>query len=520
MQLCGRGDYIVDKSIGNTVLRGTVIIVIIGILAKVAAFLSEAILAAYLGTTYQSDAYYMVSSIKDVIYPMLSVGIWKVFLPVYKEKITQNHIREADELTDKSLSFFTLASVVVVTLIIIFADVVVSIVAPGFEGETRSLCIKLVRLSSPMYVLIIASALYASMLQCHNKFLGSQIREVVTHIPTIVAAVFFYNKYGIESVAIALVAGGAIRLIVEIPFVDWGYKYKLDFRFRTIEFALILKRLPSALLSEGVTQLNTLIDKAMASTLPEGTVSGLNYGHKLMHVLSGLLSTAIATALYPQMIELIALNKKEELSKLIGKTLNVFSVLMIPITVACILYRVELVSVVFQRGSFGEYSVKITSNVFAFYCIGILFIACNAVINNLFYGLGDTKTPMYISIINLIINVVLNLVLIHIWGVNGLALATSISAILTFFIRLYLSQQYYILMKKSLLITGLKVSMASAFACCLPRFFFWYHPYNNYIVLFVSAMIGIIVYYLMVKALRVQELNDLEVLIRQKIRNH
>ena len=84
-----------DKSIGNRVFRGTVIIVLIGIFAKIAAFLSEAILAAYLGTTYQSDAYYMVSSIKDVIYPMLCVGIWKVFLPVYKEKLTKNNIREA-----------------------------------------------------------------------------------------------------------------------------------------------------------------------------------------------------------------------------------------------------------------------------------------------------------------------------------------------------------------------------------------------------------------------------------------
>lgn len=507
-----------DKSIGNRIFRGTVIIVLVGIFAKIAAFLSEAILAAYLGTTYQSDAYYMVSSIKDVIYPMLGVGIWKVFLPVYKEKITQSHIREADELTNKAITLFTLISLAAVGLIIIFADYVVSIVAPGFEGETRTLCIRLVRLSAPMYVLIIASAVYASMLQCHNKFLGSQIREVASHIPIILGAVLFYRAYGIEAMAIALVAGGAIRLIIELPFVDWGYKYKPDFRFKAKEFALMLKRLPSALISEGVTQLNTLIDKAMASTLPEGTVSGLNYGHKLMNVLSGFLSSAITTALYPQMIELIALDKKADLGKLVVKILNIFCILMLPITLACVLFRTELVSAVFQRGSFGETSVSITSGVFALYSVGILFIACNAVINNMFYGFGDTKTPMYISIANLGINVVLNFVLIHFWGVNGLALATSLSAFITFFLRVYAAEKYVDLDNKKMVITAVKVMAASAAACFIPRIIFWIHPVNKYLLLIVSAVIGVAVYLAMVKLLKVNEIDDLIGLLKRKLK--
>lgn len=507
-----------DKSIGNRIFRGTVIIVLIGIFAKIAAFLSEAILAAYLGTTYQSDAYYMVSSIKDVIYPMLSVGIWKVFLPVYKEKITKNNIREANDLSNKSITLFTFASLVVVFLIIIFANILVSIVAPGFQGPTRELCIKLVRISAPMYVLIIASAVYASMLQCHDKFLGSQIREVASHIPTILTALLFYKAFGIEAMAVALVVGGAIRLAIELPFVDWGYRYKPDFRFKTKEFTLMLKRLPSALISEGVTQFNTLIDKAMASTLPEGSISGLNYGHKLMNVLSGLLSSAIATAMYPQIIELIALDKRADLSKLVVKVLNIFSVLMMPITFACVLFRTELVSVVFQRGSFGKESVALTAGVFAFYCAGILFIACNAIINNLFYGFGDTKTPMYISIANLVINMVLNLILIHLWGVNGLALATSLSAFITFFIRLRFAEKYVKLDNKKMIVTALKVLIAAAIACMIPRAIFWLHPMNKYLTLISSAAIGVAVYLLMVKVLKVNEINDLVVLMKRKLK--
>lgn len=451
---------------------------------------------------------------------MLSVGIWKVFLPVYKEKITQGHTDQAYELTNKAISFFTIVSIIVVALIMVLTKPVVSIVAPGFEGETRELCIKLVRISAPMYVFIIASAVYASILQSHNKFLGSQIREVASHIPTILAAIFFYHRFGIEAMAIALVVGGAVRLIIELPFVDWGYKYKPDLKFRTKEFLTMLRRLPSALISEGVTQLNTLIDKAMASTLPEGTISGLNYGHRLMNVFSGLLSTAIATALYPQMIELIALKKEKELSKLVVKIINIFCVLMVPVTLACVLFRTELVAAVFQRGSFTAESTALTSGVFALYSLGIFFIACNTVITNLFYGYGNTKTPMYISIANLVINVVLNLILIHVWGVNGLALATSLSAIITFFIRIKAAEKYVKLDNKKMIVTAAKVLMASALACLIPRAIFWIHPMNRFLVLIVSAVIGVIIYFGAVKLLRVSEVNDLLGLVKRKIKKH
>lgn len=507
-----------QRSIGSKIFKGTLIIVLIGVLAKFAAFIEEAVLAAYLGTTSQSDAYYMVWSVHTVVYPMMSIGIWNVFLPLYKSHISQNDINKAFALTNKSISFFTLISTIVVLLLIVFAPIVVSIVAPGFKDETRSLCITLVQISAPMYVFIIASSVYASILQCHNKFLGSQIREVASHIPTIFTAVFFYKNYGIETMAIALVFAGILRLIVELPFVDWGYRHKPDFKFNDYEFSIMLKRLPSALVSAGVTQLNALVDKAMASILPPGTVSSLNYGHKLMNVFSGLLSSAIATALYPQMIELIALEKKDELGKLFVKIINLFCVLMFPTTLACILFRTELVAAVFERGVFDSTSTTLTSNIFGLYSLGLFFIACSTVISNVFYGHGNTKTPMYISIANLGINVGLNIMLIHFLGANGLALATSLSAIITFFIRIKAAGKYLRFEKKKLVVTIIKITFASIIACFTPRVFFWFLPVNKYLTLIASAIVGIIIYLLVVKMLRVQEMNDLIELMKRKMK--
>lgn len=506
-----------NNIVDNKIVRGTMVIILIGIVAKITSFIAEAILAAYLGTTFRSDAYYMVSSVQAVVYPMLSAGVWKVFMPLYKEKVAQEKEKEADTFTDQSITFFSIISLFSVILLIIFAEVVVQVVAPGFTEATKEICVKLVRISAPMYFFILIAAVYASILQAKNKFLGSQIREVASHVPTILTAIFFYNKYGVEAMAVALVIGGAVRLLIELPFVDWGYKFYPNFHFSTYEFRAMLRRLPSALISEGVTQINTLVDKAMASMLPEGTVSALNYGSRLTNVFSGLLSSAIATALYPQMIELIALKKEKKLSDLMIRTMNIFCLIMVPVSMACMMFSKELVSAVFQRGSFTNESTIITSGVFSFYCLGIYFIACNTVINNLFYGFGDTKTPMYICIVNLLINVALNIILIQVWGVNGLALATSLSAVFTFFIRIMFTKRYIKLNMRKMITTAAKVIFASLIACTIPRIIFWLYPLNKYIVLVVSAILGLICYFILVKIMKVSEVNDFVLQIKKKI---
>lgn len=505
-----------SRNVANQVIRGTIVIVIVSVLAKLTSFLAEMILASYLGTNAVSDAYYMVTNIQLVIYPMLGVGIWKVFLPLYKAHLAQGQLREADSLANSAISFFTLASILVVGLLILFADLVVSVVAPGFQGQTRALCIELVRISAPMYILITAAAVYASMLQCHNKFLGSQIREIASHIPTILAALLLYRKYGIRVMAIALVLGGALRLIVELPFVDWGFRFRVNLRFRTEEFKKMLGRLPAVLLTEATVKLNALIDKSMASTLPDGTISGMNYGHKLMNVFSGLLSTAVSTAMYPQMIELISKKEHEALSKLVVKVLNLFCIIMIPITIACVLFRQELVSAAFQRGAFDENSAKLTAGVFALYALGLLFIACNAVLDNLFYGCGDTKTPLYVSIAALVINVSLNLALLRVLGANGLALATSLSALITFLIRIWSSKRI-IRYNRQLPLTVGKVLLCSAAACFAPRILFWAIPaVNIYLALAASGLLGVGIYFIGLRLLRVNELQDLIKLVLRK----
>ena len=505
-----------NQGITRTVLKASAVIFMVSVIAKLTAFLSEVLLAAYLGLTDESDAYYMVTGIQAVLYPMLSAGVWKVFLPVYKEKITLEDHREAFSLTNQGITFFTLISLGAVILLELFAGLVVSLVAPGFTGEKRALCIELLRISAPMYVFILAASIYSALLQCHNRFFGSQIREVVSHIPTILAAVFLYQRFGIRVFAAALVVGGLARLLIELPFVNWGYRYRPDFRFRSADFDRMLKRLPFALISEGVTQLNVLVDKIMASLLPKGTVSGLNYAHRLINVLSGLISTSVATALYPQMVELISKKEKEALSNLLLRIIELFAFLMLPVTLAAVLFRGEIVAVIYQHGNFTAENTALTSGIFAFYALGLFFIACNEIIFNLFYGNGDTKTPMYISLINLGVNVVLNLALIQLLGANGLALATSLSAAVSFCVRLWAARRYCTFNYRALFGSTLKVLCVAALAIVPAWFGLRALGVGKLLTLLLAVVVCVPLYLLLAKLFRMPELHMLTSILHRK----
>ena len=125
---------------------------------------------------------------------------------------------------------------------------------------------------------------------------------------------------------------------------------------------------------------------------------------------------------------------------------------------------------------------------------------------------------MYISIVNLMINVALNLVLINLWGVNGLALATTLSAVITFFVRLKYAEKHIKLDNRKMLVTAIKVLVASAIACMIPRVVFWTYPVNRYLTLILSAAIGVVVYLIIVRLLKITEIRDLTNILESKLR--
>ena len=504
---------------GNKILKNTGVILACSIMAKVLSYILEAILAALLGANEQADAFYMTTSIFGILYPILDQGIWKVFLPTYKKKLVEEEDKKAEKVANTALTFFFLLSVALVMFLIVCAKPIVAIMAPGFDAQNKATTMEFLRISAPTYLLMASASVIGAMLQSREKFLGSQMREIGTHASKIVYILICFRFWGIYAAVTAMIVGSIFRLLIQLPFINWKWKLHLNFDFKDKDIVTMIKGLPSVALTVAIAHLNGMIDKMVASGAASGAVACLNYGHKLMNVFSGMISTAISTAVYPSIIQHIA--KKEE-DKLQALLRNVFCSLLfftIPISVFCFLFSTELVTVAFQRGAFDASATSMTAGVFVGYCVGMPFLAFTTIVTNVFYGYGDTKITMYISMVEIALNIGFDLLFVRFWGVAGLAYATSISAIICLVIRMVNLKKYIRIGYRKTAIEGLKITALSVVACIVPYLIVNKLIHLNvYLSLFISVAVSAGIYMVSAYILHIRTLDFVRSFIGNRFR--
>ncbi len=497
------------------------IILACSIVARILSYIWEATLAATYGATDDTDALYMTSGIFFVVYPILDLGIWKVFLPIYKTKLVEKKDDLADQIANTAMTFFFILSFALLLLIIVCARPVVAMMAPGFSPEKKAVTVQYLRIASPYLIVVTLTSVIGAMLQSRERFLGSQVREIGTHISKIAYLCIFYRFLGIYAAVTSLIVGSIFRLLVQLPFINWKWKLRLNFNFRDKDFVPMIKGLPSVALTAAIQHINGMVDKVFASVSSSGSVACLNYGHRLLNVFSGMISYAVSAAVYPTMIQYIAQKQEDKLRELLKNVIFSLGFFIIPISCFCIFFSHNIVTVAFQRGAFDANATLLTSGVFTGYCIGMFFIGVSSVVTNVFYGYGDTKITLYISLMGIVINIVLDYMLIRLWGIVGLAMATSFSYIISLGIRFYLLKKFITVDYKSIGLELTKILGISIISCCVSFALFTKVPFSNaYILLFLNAGLFGIGYLLLAFLLKVKTLIIVENLVKSKVMPH
>ena len=161
-----------------------------------------------------------------------------------------------------------------------------------------------------------------------------------------------------------------------------------------------------------VNQVNGLVDKTLASTLVEGSISALNYANKLNEFVMGIFIVSITSVIYPLLSKLSAANNKEEFNNSIVKSINYVILLVIPISIGAMVLSTPIVKLLFERGAFDLRATQMTSSALFCYSIGIIGFGLRDILSRVFYSIQDTKTPMINGAIAMALNIVLNLILI------------------------------------------------------------------------------------------------------------
>jgi len=263
--------------------------------------------------------------------------------------------------------------------------------------------------------------------------------------------------------AVGYVFATASQLLFLIPFLKkTDFKYEKTFNIKDKHIINLVYLMLPLIIGISVDQINVLVDRTMASRIAVGGISALSYADRLNGSIRGLFAVPFVTALYPMISKMAAEKNFLGFKKMLAEAITCINLLSIPSAICAMIFAVPITALLFGRGAFDQQAIRTTSQALYFYSIGMIGFGLRPVLIRAFHSMQDTKTPMINGAMSTALNIVLNIILSRYMGISGLALATSISALLTtVLLFLNLRKKIGSFGMKQILSVFLKISFAS-----------------------------------------------------------
>lgn len=416
---------------GKSLQKTIAVVMAITIIGKLLGFGREVFLSYFMGTSGISDAYLISLTIPGTIFQFVGTGLSTCFIPVYIRVMQSRGDEASKKFTDKILSLILLFTLATVILIIAFCNQIVYVFASGFKGETFKLAVLFTRISACSLFSSVFVYVYNSLLQSYNDFILASFAGIPNSIIVIVFIVLA-AKVNVYFLPFGSLISIFVQMCTLIPAIrKHGYKPHLTIHFWTDDVKEMMRLFLPVIVGVAVNQINVLIDKSIASGVSVGGISALNYANSLIMFVQGLFGETIATVYYPSITRYVQTKETKHVNETVTEAISGMLILLVPITVGCILLAGDAVKVLYGRGAFNVESVSMTSVVLIGYGIGIIGYGLREILSRVFYAMHKTFIPTVNACIGVGINITLNITLSRVIGIAGLALATSISSIIT-----------------------------------------------------------------------------------------
>jgi len=402
------------------------------------AFAREATIASYWGVSADVDAYTVAITIPINLFSIITLSIQSVIIPIYSDQLI-NHGREySDRYISLLLNTIIVISLFLILVFELLASPIAYLFAPGFSPESHQLVVSLLRLVIPTILFSLAIYVFTGVLNVHKSFVWPSISVYILNLSIIIAIVLLHSKFGIASACVGQIIGVILQFTFLLLFVRKHVKFSLAINFRDKDIVETGKKVVPVMWSTLLAELNAIVNRSVASLLFVGAIASLGYAGKINSVLMAFFTSAIATVVYPLYAESGAKNDYTRLNSRINQTLSAYAFFLLPLMIGVLCLKKELVEVAFARGAFDRNAVDLTQSILGCYAPGLLFLAFRETITKVFYSLKDTATPAKNATLGIILNIVLSITLPFAFGVEGLALAYSISAAFTSIRLMYL----------------------------------------------------------------------------------
>lgn len=499
--------------------KSALIVIILTLGSKVLGFFRVTLVGQSFGTGMVYDTFVMAMAATSMITSFITASVGTTFIPILSEIEAKEGKEGRISHTNNMLNIIFAISLVLVVFIYITSPLIITLVSRGaFKGNQYILAVQLMRLGTPMILFGGIMGVFTGFLQYEERFISTSLIGFALNFVYIIYLLCFSTKFGIKGLMVAAVIGTASQFLILIPEaikIGYRYSFKLDLKDKYVNMVIYLS--VPVLIGVAINDINSLVDKMLASRLPFGSISALDFSNKLNTFILGVFIATVTTIVFPLLSKESNVNNMYGIKKIMEYGVNLILIITVPATVGLIVLRTPIIQVAFERGKFDAIATALTSPALMFYSIGLVPMSLRLFLNKLFYSLQDTKTPMINSAIAVVCNVIFSLILVEYMDHSGIAFATSIASTVATLLMFYsLRRKIGNLGTVDYLITLIKTCIAAVTMGFIVSFIYnglygvlEVSRINNAIALFVSTGVGVVVYGVFCHILRIKEVIDI-----------
>ena len=429
-------------SINRAILRAAVSVGAAGIFVKILATIKEVAVASVYGRSDAMDAFLAAALIPSLLVNLISESMNQALVPTLVRVREQEGRERAQQLLSSSMLWMCLLLAAASAVMALAARGFFPLIASHFAPAKLTLAMHLFYGLLPIVLITGIATNCTAVLNTVDRFAVPALTPMVISIAIILGALFYGGRFGIWAMVWSTLIGSLLHAVIVAWMMESrGYRFRLQWHGMDESTREVAGQYGPVLLSSVVSSGGLLVDQAMAAMLIAGSVSALVYANRFVSVVLTLLAGAISTAIVPYLSRMIAFHDWNGCRHTLRTWVRLTALVSVPITVLLIASARPLVRVALQHGQFGPRDTAVVASVLAMYAIQIPFFVVSRVYYRFVVAMRRTDLILYCGILNLGLDIVLNVVLMHWFGVAGIALATSLWTVSTFFYLWYWSRK-------------------------------------------------------------------------------
>jgi len=436
--LLGYWRKLTHGSVKRKIFGAATIIALLTLVTQLGSVAKELIVAAWFGTGDCLDAFLIAFLLPTFVINVVAGSFNAAFIPTFIHVTKERGPKAAQNLLSSILALSMGLLILVSLLIALLSPFYLPILGLGFSPDKLQLTKYLLLLLVPIIFFKGLSNIWAGVLNAGEHFALPAVAPIFVPLFAIVFILAGGKSWGI----FALVSGTVIGFAVETLFIGYAIRQKgisLRPRFCSIDpdTRIVIGQYLSVVAGGLLMGSTELVDKAIASTLASGSVASLNYGNKVIVMVLGFAAMAIGTAVLPYFSRLIAEEGWDILRNTLYFYLRLIFLVTLPVVVLIYWFSEPLVHIIFQRGAFTVEDTDLVTSIQVFFCFQIPFYVAGIMLARLVSSLRANHILIWAASINITANVGFNILFIHVMGLKGIALSTSVVYMISFLFLFY-----------------------------------------------------------------------------------